>query len=104
MGVPDEHAGTAPSRLPGPPPERPACEPIPPLVITPTEQAYIRKMHSLGALMARTSKPIHTQTADWDSWSEESRAEITMLWQSQLDHIRRQIAETTNALSTLLFY
>ena len=103
MGVPDGPAGTVPSRHPDPPPVRPGYEAIPPLVITPTEQAAIRKMHSLCVLMAEVSKPLHMQATDWDGWNEESRAEATMIWQSQLDSLRRQIAESTNALSTLLF-
>ena len=102
-GVPDDCAGTAPSRHSGPPPERPAYEPIPPLVITPTEQADIRKMHSACVLMPKYSKPLHTLAEEWDSWSEDTRAKTSMLWQSQQDILRDHIAEGINALTTLRF-
>ena len=65
-----------PSWRPGPLPVQPGFVPIPPLVISPTEQAAIRKMHSLRENMAEAS---------------------------QLDSIHRQIAEITSALSSLQF-
>ena len=68
--------GPMPSWRPGPLPVQPGFVPIPPLVISPTEQAAIRKMHSLRENMAEAS---------------------------QLDSIHRQIAEITSALSSLQF-
>ncbi len=77
--------------------------PKPPIVISTTEEAAIRKMRRLGIDIAEASQPRHLQAEDWDLWSDESRATATKFWTTRRDYLRRQITEVANALSSLLF-
>ena len=94
--------GPMPSWRPGPPPVL-GFVPKPPLVISPSEQDAIRRVHRLGVNLAETSQPLHLQHADWDLWSDESRAKATEVWIRQCESLRLEISEVADARPSLFF-
>ena len=82
----------------------PTFSPESQIVLSPTEEDAILKMHWLGIDMAEASQPIEQlHDEDWHIRSDRERASAISFWDARRQYLRQQIAEASTAIPSIRF-